>query len=75
MIMVVDICFPTRVYLGLYGAEPNSRTGLGITVTRRAACSFVNSVRYRALALVVNPYSQTKTLNMFARLQLLEQKP
>ena len=46
MIEVVDTCFPTRVYLGLHEAEPNSRTGLGIKVTRRAAGSFVNSVRY-----------------------------
>ena len=64
MIEVVDTCFPARVYLGLYEAESNSRIGLGITVTRRAACSFVNSVRYRALALVVNPCSHTKTLSM-----------
>ena len=64
LIEVVDTCFCTRVYLGLYEAEPNSRTGLGITVTRRAACGFVYSVRYLALALAVNPSSHTKTLGM-----------
>ena len=64
----VDTCVPTRVYLDWHGAEPNSRTGLGMKVTRRALCSFVDSVRYRALELVVGmiyapPTPGTETLN------------